>query len=243
MELVIYSLLNYINFSIKHDTDYDIARCLLLNIKEIHDMSLEQCASLCNVSVSTLNRFFKKLNFYNFSTFREFINIKTNKITENTFDCDLNSFIAELKAIDNIDPKYFDKVARMIKQAKRIYVLGFGDFQFQASYFQAVMLNYGKLIEIVSQFPENTKLHITDEDMVIVTSIGGNYLSMNEKMLKKLSCRKVLITKRTNNRIYFDQTLAIDTKDNENIRKYFISRIFDKILKSYHLNCSESEQM
>lgn len=243
MQLIIYSLLNYLNYSIKHDTDYEIARCLLLNIKKINELSLEQCASLCNVSVSTLNRFFKKLNLYNFSTFREFLSLKTNEISENTFDSDLDNFIKEMKAIDNIDTKYFEKVARMIYKANRIFILGFGDFQFQASYFQAIMLSYGKLIEIVSQFNQNIKLNIKENDLVIVTSIGGNYLAMNEKMLKKLNCRKVLITKKTDSRIYFDQTLAIDTKDNENIRKYFISRIFDKILKSYHKNCSESEQI
>ena len=243
MQLVIYSLLNYLNFSIKHDTDYEIARCLLLNINKIKDLSLEQCAALFSVSVSTLNRFFKKLNFYNFSTFREMINLKTNEITENTFDSDLDNFIKEIKAIENIDKRYFEKVARMIHKADRIYILDFGDFQFQASYFQAVMLNYGKLIEIVSQLQESIKLNVKENDLVIVTSIGGNYLTMNEKMLKKLNCRKVLITKRTDNRVYFDQTLGVDTKDIENIRKYFISRIFDKILKSYHLNFSDSEQM
>lgn len=152
MQLVIYSLLNYLNFSIKHDTDYEIARCLLLNIKNIKDLSLEQCAALCSVSVSTLNRFFKKLNFYNFSTFREMINLKTNEITENTFDSDLDNFIKEIKAIESIDKRYFEKVARMIHKADRIYILGFGDFQFQASYFQAVMLNYGKLIEMFLSF-------------------------------------------------------------------------------------------
>ena len=38
------------------------------------------------------------------------------------------------------------------------------------------------------------------------------------------------------------EQVIINTLDHESTRKYFISRIFDKILNSYHLNCSNIEQ-
>lgn len=242
MQFIIYTLLNYLNCSIKHDTYYDIARILLVNINRVRSLSLEQTASLTNVSISTLNRFFKRIGYYNFSTFRDMLNFSNPPFSDEMFIDNVDDIQSDLAAIEQIDVKYFDEVAKLIKNAKRIYVCGFGDFQYQAGYFQNVMLYYGKLIEIVSQYRDLNKIKINDDDLLIVTSIGGRFITSSFSYINSFNCLKVLITKAYDKSWNFDWVLAINTLDHESTRKYFISRIFDKILNSYHLNCSNIEQ-
>ena len=47
-----------------------ISRTLLENILDIHDMSLEQMAELCNVSVSTFSRFLHSIGYSSYTHFR-----------------------------------------------------------------------------------------------------------------------------------------------------------------------------
>ena len=70
MRKLIYVLLNYLNCSIKKDTNYYIARQMLLSINEIHHLSLEQMAELCNVSDSTLHRFCQTIVYQNYKSLR-----------------------------------------------------------------------------------------------------------------------------------------------------------------------------
>lgn len=63
----LYMLMNYLNNAIKKDTNYYLALSLAQNITKLAGWSLERTAAECNVSVSTLNRFFKDMGFENFS--------------------------------------------------------------------------------------------------------------------------------------------------------------------------------
>lgn len=241
MQMIIYTLLNYLNCSIKHDTDYDIARILLVNLHKIKSLNLEQTATLACVSISTLNRFFKRIGYNNFSTFKKMLQISDPGFTQKMFNDDLKDIQDELLAIEQIDHCLFDKVSKLIKQANRIYVCGFGNFQYQAGYFQNIMLYYGKIIEIVSQYKDSDYLKVNDNDLLIVTSIGGRFINSNLHFLTNVKCPKVLITKNYDHKIAFDCILATNSLDIESTRKYYISRIFDKILSNYCLNWSNIE--
>lgn len=243
MQVFIYTLLNFINCSVKQDTDYEIAKCLLQNVRKLSKLSLEETAFLCNVSVSTLNRFYRNVGFENFSTVRRLLKNHDLPFNYESFleghgnsKEYMDAMTQGLYRIEEIDKKVWVRVARMMESAERIYLLGYGDFHYQAGYFQNVMLYHGKLLEIVSQ---NERLSETikaeKNDLIIVTSLSGGYVKNMQKKLEKLKCKKMLITMQDDGQYEdFDCVLAIGTSMDKNMNKYFIMRIYEKMISSYY---------
>ena len=243
MQVFIYTLLNFINCSVKQDTDYEIAKCLLQNVRMLSKMSLEETAFLCNVSVSTINRFYRTVGFENFSTVRKLLknhdlpfNYESFLESHGNSKEYMDAMTQGLYRIEEIDKKVWLRIARMMESAERIYLLGYGDFHYQACYFQNIMLYHGKLLEIVSQ---NERLSGTmkaeKNDLIIVTSLSGGYVKNMQKKLGELKCKKVLITMQDDGQYQgFDSVLAIGKSDDKNMNKYFIMRIYEKMISSFY---------
>ena len=243
MQVFIYTLLNFINCSVKQDTDYEIAKYLLENVRKLGKLSLEETAFLCNVSVSTLNRFYRTVGFENFSTVRKLLKNHDLPFNYESFlDAYGNSkeyvdtMTQGIYRIEKIDKKIWMRTARMMEAAKHIYLLGYGDFHYQAGYFQNIMLYHGKLLEIVNQ---NERLSGTitadNQDLLIVTSLSGGYVNNMKDKLEALKCRKVLITMQDDGQYSdFDVVIAIGECNDKNMNKYFIMRDFEKIISSFY---------
>ena len=242
MQIVIYTLLNYLNCSINQDTNYNIAKCLLLNIRKLRSLSLEDTALLCNVSPSTLKRFCKLVGFDNYSTFKHLLDNHDLPFNYDGFITNYNntSYVDELynglKSIEMIPQESFDKLAYFIENADHIYILGYGDFYFQAGYLQNVMLYHKKLFEIISQYDElNNLKKLKENDLIIVTSLTGGYVKKIRNILNGLKCKKVLITMDTTDAYEdFFTVLRIKYNSDSNTNKYLIMRIYEKIISSYY---------
>lgn len=242
MQGIIYALLNYMNCSIKQDTNYEIVKCLLAHIHEIGSLSIEQTAALCHVSISTLNRFCSIIGYKNFSTLRQnlsYIEDKTylledNQSSENEFIENMND---NMNTIAKIPSEVLDDIVSMIHQSSRIILTGFGDFQYPALYFQKELFNLGKLVEVVAQNKFYDSLqNLKEDDLIIVTSVHGHFLRLTSDSIIKLPCKKVLITEMKNQEILnlFDNYLRCGVHDDEPLRKYSIMRIYEKILQHYY---------
>lgn len=242
MQIVIYTLLNYINCCIDQDTNYDIAKCLLLNIRILSKLSLEDTAELCNVSSSTLKRFCKVIGFDNYSTIKKLLRnhdlpFNYDGLIENHDNGKyLETLYNGLQAIDGISKEVFEDLAKMIERADHIYLLGYGDFHYQALYLQNVMLYHGKLFEIINQNERlNSPIKVNKEDLIIVTSLSGGYALNMASKLSKMDCKKVLITKEYKDMpVEFDLLLELGMSQDENVNKYLIMRIFEKIISGYY---------
>lgn len=242
MDIVIYTLSCYINSNIVHDTNYGIARCLLLNIRKLSRLSLEETADLCNVSPSTLKRFCKTVGFNNFSTIKRLLrnpslpfdydsfisNVGKSEYVDKLYNC--------LKNIEKIPKEYFDKITRLIDNAEHIYLLGYGDYYYEAEYLQNIMLYHGKLLEIINQNDElRNSIHVNENDLIIVTSLTGAYARRGHNNLNKMKCRKVLIImKDTGEFSEFNPILEIGYNNDKNINKYLIMRVYEKIISNYY---------
>ena len=241
MQIIVYTLLNYINCCINQDTNYDIAKCLLLNIRKLSRLSLEETAELCNVSSSTFKRFCKSIGFDNYSTIKRLL--KNHELPFNYTGFIENHGNGEyieklymgLCLIDQISKEVFDTLARMIEKADHIYLLGYGDFQYQALYLQNVMLYHGKLFEIISQNERlTTPMKLAENDLIIVTSLSGGYVRNMSSNLSKMHCKKVLITMDVKAYDEFDLLIRLGNNKDENINKYLIMRTFEKIISGYY---------
>ena len=238
MQSVVYTLLNYINCAQRVDTNTEIAKCLLKNIRRLSRLSLEQTADLCLVSVSTLNRFFREIGFVNFSTFRKLMKnhelpFDVNSLIDAHDDCGnyIEKMIQSLHQVEGIESQEFLKIARMMVDADHIYLMGYGDYHYQAGYFQNVMLYHGKLLEIMQIAPE----HVEENDLVLITSLSGGYVRKMMPELSNMKCRKVLITREKQDlNLSFDTEIHMGNWDDQNLNKYLILRVYEKIISSYY---------
>ena len=241
MQIVIYTLLNYINCCIKQDTEYNVAKCLLLNIRKLKYLSLEETAEMCNVSVSTLNRFCRTIGFINFSTIKRLMQnhdlpFDYTSLAENRGNSPdyLEKIIFSLEKVESIDISYFQHIANIIDNAHHVKLLGYGDFFYEAEYFQNIMLYHGLLLEIVNQNEVFDPRTIKENDVLIITSLSGGYVMNLVSALKLTKCKKVLITKdKKDMPDIFDVVIEVGKNDDMNLNKYIIMRVYEKIITSY----------
>lgn len=238
MQIVIYILLNYINSSVSQDTNYDIAKCLLLNVRKLHKYSLDDMAELCSVSPSTLKRFCNAVGFHNFSSFKQLLKdhelpFDYESFIENHSKGDyLDKMYLALQDIENIPEVDFLKISKLIERAEHIYLLGFGDYYYPAGYLQNVMLYHRKMFEIKNQCPSK----VEKQDLLLVTSLSGEYVKKIQEDLHELNCHKVLIVNReVEENGSFDLQLEIGQSEDKNLNKYILMRVFERLASSYYV--------
>lgn len=247
MQQVIYTLLNYINNSINHDTYYHIAMMILNQVNQIEHYSLEKMAMMCHVSPATINRFCKQIGYLNYSTFREIVRHKEAKI----FDVQildnhyLNSYsqaIFELiQTVNDLNLNQLDTILSKIHSHQRILALGYGSYQNYALDLQKNFFSCGKFIEVyMDQIRQNEALEtMTKEDMVIVTSLSGRYL-MNPHFnvlnkMKQTGCDSLLITL-MKDQPYFDSfgdVIKCGEIEKVYAGKYALIRLYDLMASRY----------
>ncbi len=115
MGLLLIRLLIALNDKEANSTDYFIAYTMLMNYDELSKMSINEVATLCYVSKSTISKFIRSINFEDYAEFREASKFKENRYGFNlNFNKNIMEFI-ENKGTD----KYIDVIHEDIEELKR----------------------------------------------------------------------------------------------------------------------------
>ncbi len=247
MQQVIYTLLNYINNSITHDTYYHIAMMILEQIDQIEHYSLEKMAMMCHVSPATINRFCRQIGYLNYSTFRKMVSYKETKIFDDQIldNHYLNSYSQAIfefiETVNDLNLNQLDPALACLNSHKRILAMGYGSYQNYALDLQKSFFSCGKFIEVyMDQIRQNGALAtMTKEDVVIVTSLSGQYLkNPNLNVLKKIKqtgCSSILITLMRDQTYLepFDYVIQCGNIEKAYAGKYAIIRLYDLMASRY----------
>ncbi len=166
---------------------------------QILSMTLTDLSNHCCVSIATINRTINKLEFPNLKEYKMHIQKSLNN--EYNYMPEKESILQELINMQNYDTKTIDIVVNLIKNAPKIYVIGFG---FTSSIALELSLNLTK--------KGYTSLYISDPDMfalinensnsdelIIYVSFSGADLDMEKLALEHEHLKKqVLITANPN---------------------------------------------
>ena len=243
MTHLLYILMNYLNNSLKKDTNYYIALSLAQGISLFPNWTLEQTAEYCNVSVSTLNRFFRDIGFENFSRVKEIITHeeeRKNILLDSTSINNITNVIHKtLENIKMIDLSVFAAVADYIKKSNKIIFFAYGNninFTLKA---QVELMVNGKfsLANIDTLRQLKTIEQATQGDLVICISRNGS--SLQDNMLKnhieKKGLHSILITQSKDCEPfdYFDIILNIGPNQGYDSFKYGIIYVLDLICSEY----------
>ncbi|MBU5455836.1 MurR/RpiR family transcriptional regulator [Caproiciproducens sp. MSJ-32] len=201
---------NYLKLT---DSDLYILKYIMNNKKECLDLKINDLASKCNVSRTTILRFAQKIGFRGYSEFKAFLkwDIEGKKKIESKpvekFYCDIE------ETLKSMQQKDFTEICKLIYNAERVFVYGTGIAQ--ASVAREIKREFLSLQKCFYEIEGDTELKMlspsfTPKDLIIIITLSGSreYLIDLVKELNFKGIKYIAITKINNNEV------AIRTKYN-----------------------------
>lgn len=248
-------LLNYVNTSIQHDTNFDIAQSLIKNYSQIKDKSCEELADMCYVSKASISRFCKFIGFQNYKEFQEAcqfsfdIQSEYSKQFISLFSQDkqkaLNLYSMDM--IENIKTilteeamSNMEKVASTLYNSRNIVCFSHHFLWDIGKYFQSKMFSMGKYVTqyLNYQYQLECASSLSKDDVVIITSITGTYPVRYPEIWKKIAdsdCKLIVITQNTSlsNWNKADFILSCGKTNKNDLGKYCALMVMDMIMIHY----------
>lgn len=162
---------------------------------ECCNLSIDQLASCCNVSRSTVMRFAQKLDMRGYGELKAFLRWEYgdfNDIRENIVDEACN---AAIQTIEKFRDMNCDLICEKLYKANRIFVYGTGSVQREVALeLKRMFLNIGIIVENILGEGEFLKTipMMSEHDVVFIISKSGES-DFIKKVLTALKGRKILI--------------------------------------------------
>ena len=246
------TLLQFVNNSDVHDTNYHIAYCLLTHFCDIEKMSVQDLADECFISVSTLNRFFKVYGYKKYSIFKQMVishlDIRMSQMqyriklkNYKQIDSVLSSFLDEscYKTIIQESLPIIQQTCEAILKSQRIILIGSDEMISHALRFQGDFCSMNKITIKDSIYPE---IFFTpkEEDFVIVLSMSGRIMDLNDNLMNKILINnpQVLMIGNKNylshKHLFLHIPLGIDEVLENMILDYYLQEIVYKYARDYY---------
>lgn len=249
-------LLNYVDSSRVHDSNYETALTLVEHYHQLSGLSLKEMAELCFVSQASLSRFCRFLGFESFAEFKEAIDGANYRLADDyTRDFMGQLSLGERQALDSYRASLIDlinetldeenlviasQVLDVIEGAGRV-VLFSHHFPWQIGrYFQNKMLQMGKFVELYQSYEHQLEAaeSLVKGDVAIVLSINGTYFShYNEIMRGVFSSGATVVAITQNRRVPYinrvDYLLRCGCTNDNDLGKYAALMTIDYLIMSY----------
>lgn len=199
LETLIYENYNKLNENDKHIWNY-----ILNNKLECENMSIQELASNCNVSHTTILRFAQKIGLNGYSELKFYLKVENNN--KCVFDKGEIINISDdiNKTMDMLIKRDFSDICYLLDNCKQIYAYGTGEVQSNAvKELKRNLLSTGKLVNVLEGNDELEIItnYITEEDMIFLISLSGENKTVNNfaKDLNDKGVKVISITESGNN--------------------------------------------
>ncbi len=199
------SLLAILNKNDEKDTEYIIAEYIITHLREMADISIYKVAEDCYLSRSSVQRFVKEIGYESYTQMKQNIaevieheEALLNYTDHTGYSEHLLESIREMNE-DIVKtaraPKFLQLLDHFIS-ARSIVLLTAEDSAHACRLLQQQILATGKLIRIVSSASKNLSLleSLTENDLLIVCSVTGNFALAVNNQLRPIRAKKCLIT-------------------------------------------------
>lgn len=175
-----------------NQSDLYIWKYINAHRKESSGLTIDELASRCNVSRTTILRFAQKLSLKGYSELKVYLKWenKGDKADTDSIEsvCDVFK-----NSIDEMEKSDYKKACKMIYESKRVFLYGTGFFQsLVAQDFKRVFLSGKKCFSVIDGIREIdlTLDALTPEDLVIIISYSGES-SQVKSFAKQLLIRNI----------------------------------------------------
>lgn len=217
------------NYGIYTSSEKKIAEALLSKPDKIKYLSIQELASFCDVSTSTITRFVQKNGYKNFIDFRLAIPTDSKPISHSNTIVDTVTAYYEKNishSVELIDLEKIKTITNDIKKKKMVYIWGLGSSGRTSSEFEQTLTRMGILVKAVTD-PHMLLLtapRVTKEDLVIIISISGR----SEEILAAMSlldskCKVAVLTSDPNSFVAKKSDYILQISDIRINDKYFVN--------------------
>jgi RpiR family glv operon transcriptional regulator len=194
------------NYKKLNDADlYSLKRIETIG-KDIEKMNIEQVASHCDTSKSSILRLTQKLGFSGYSEFKNYIKWKTPKSTAEhlpytDLKADFKNTCIHLESSNQLE-----EIAKLIRDSNQVLVYGTGQAQrYCAMEFQRVFMQVNKYIYYVGASDEFRLLAkgLEKGSVVIIISLSGDLKKIKDivQMMKLRDVKVISLTNFQNNEL------------------------------------------
>jgi Transcriptional regulators len=185
------------NLSVGHSKLCDY---VIDNFNHIPSYSGSQLAQSAGVSLSTLHRFIRLLDFENFTAFKfamksDINNIETQKYSgvENPSDRVFNKVLRSAKlAHQSLDMKLLSEVAKYISLSERIYLLDFGEERLFLDYLENTLRCANKSVLVIPQISLDIN-QLDHKDLIISIEQTGDEEAVVSLLTRSYSTNAMLV--------------------------------------------------
>lgn len=200
------------NYGKLSENDRDIWKYIADHRKECEALSIEELASRCHVSRTTILRFSQKLSLKGYSELKACIRMENNGAPplHKSINRVIRSYAELIKYIRDRD---CTNIFRIMDRADRLYVYGSGIVQSTvAKEIKRSFMNLGKIIYDIGANNESDCIAelITEADCIMIISLSGESAHV-KNFVKKIKIKNVPIISIT---LMKDNTLAHTSDEN-----------------------------
>ncbi|NLL29852.1 MAG: MurR/RpiR family transcriptional regulator [Clostridiales bacterium] len=227
----------YENYNKLNENDLYIWNYILSNKEACSNMSMQELASNCNVSHTTILRFAQKLGLEGYSELKIYLKWGTKSkysFNEEEIDKTHNDIVKTMDVLKNQD---FSDLFKLLDSANKIYAYGTGAVQKNAANeIKRTFLTVGRLINVLEGKDELYEIgrNLQENDLIFLLSLSGENKFINEFAmgLKEIGVKIISITKVGNNKLsqlsdisiqYYSHCVA---KIDEGLEVFTVSQFF-----------------
>ena len=249
-------LLNYVDTSRAHDSNYEIACTLVEHYMQLPTLSLREMAELCYVSPASFSRFCRYIGFESFAEFKEAVYGANYRLAddysrefmgelmqgeEQALDLYRSSLIDVINgALDDDNLAIVPEVLDAIERAERVVFFSHHFTWHVGRYFQSKMLQMGKCVELYQSYEHQLEAaeSLQEGDVAIVCSINGTYFSHYGDIVREIFAvrAKVVAITQTRRAMYINRVDYLltcgDTNEND-LGKYAALMTIDYLVMCY----------
>lgn len=201
LETLIYNSYKSLNENDKYIWNY-----IFNNKKKCEKMSIQELASSCNVSHTTILRFAQKLGLNGYSELKFYLKLDNNQ--KSTFNKDEIFNLADdiKRTTEALAQRDFSDVCSLLESSNKIYAYGSGELQKNSiKELKRNLLSVGRLVNVLEGTDELkiVSKYITENDMIFLLSLSGENKRINDfaEGLKNKGVKIVSITQNGSNRL------------------------------------------
>lgn len=227
----------YKNYKKLNENDLYIWNYILSHKEACSSMSMQELASNCNVSHTTILRFAQKLGLEGYSELKIYLkwgNKDNYSFNEEEID---NTYKDYIKTMDLLKKEDFTELFSMMEKANKIYAYGTGAVQTNAAVeLKRNFLTVGKLINVLEGKDELYIIgkYLKENDLVFLFSLSGENNLINDfaMKLKERGIKIISITKVGNNKLSQLSDISIQYHSHcvgridENLEVFTVSQFF-----------------
>lgn len=232
------------------NSDYAFTNYILKNINRINNVTVNEIVDNAYTSRSSIRRSCNKLGYNNFSEFKSKltgiifpsnIHLRTFKNApdyRNELNIGLEEMISDINNV--VTDEYIEYLVDLIHESDEIVFLSANNTSSNLIKFQQELFYAEKIVRLLNTNFNFKKENFGESYLIFVVSISGVFSLSVDKMLQKMSGKRILITANRTQEIVssYDEVIYLSQKDISEdeiglLGKYGITYLFDLISQYY----------